>query len=166
MKILGIDPGPIESAYVIFDSENNNIDQFGILENKEMLSFIQRKSSLLLSSPIMAIEVIKGFGIPAGETLFETCEWIGLFRAPYIFSGKITHRIGRKDVIRHFCGHTKGGDSALREALIHRFGEPGTKKTPGKLYGIKSHCWSALGLSVFCGDVICVFAERTNQKGK
>jgi hypothetical protein len=43
-------------------------------------------------------------------------------------------------------------DSNIRQALIDRFGEPGTKKVPGLLYGIKKDEWSALALGVFWHD--------------
>ncbi len=41
----------------------------------------------------------------------------------------------------------------MREALIHRFGEQGSKKAPGPTYGIASHVWAALAVAVTYSDL-------------
>ena len=61
--------------------------------------------------------------------------------------------IYRKDVKLHLCGSPRAKDSNIRQALIDRFGPGkekaiGLKKTPGPLYGVKSHVWAALAVAV------------------
>ena len=51
------------------------------------------------------------------------------------------------------CGSARAKDANVRQAIIDRFAgvggkavAVGTKKTPGPLYGISNHKWSALAL--------------------
>ena len=37
----------------------------------------------------------------------------------------------------------------IRQALIDRFGDKGTRKDPGKLYGFKHDMWQALAISTY-----------------
>ena len=60
--------------------------------------------------------------------------------------------IPRKDVKRHLCGNTTTNDKYVRQALIDRFGEPGTKKNPGRLYGVSGHIWAALAVAITAAD--------------
>jgi len=54
----------------------------------------------------------------------------------------------RKEVKIYLCGSMKAKDPNIRQALIDRLGDPGTKKNPGPTYGVKSHAWSALAVAV------------------
>ena len=40
----------------------------------------------------------------------------------------------------------------IKRKIDTLFGEKGTKANPGKLYGVKSHIWSALALAVTYAD--------------
>jgi len=42
----------------------------------------------------------------------------------------------------------KAKDANIRQALIDKLGPVGTKKSPGPLWGVKSHIWSALAVAV------------------
>jgi hypothetical protein len=58
-----------------------------------------------------------------------------------------------RSVVRGHLRCMKGGDAAVRAALIERFGPfkedaIGKKSKPGPLFGIASHEWSALALAV------------------
>jgi len=101
--------------------------------------------------------------MPVGIETFETCYWIGAMCHEY--NGK---RIYRSTVKHHLCGSSKAKDANVRQALIDRFGPGrelaiGTKKNPGPLYGISSHCWAALALAVTyqdLGEAACVDPAR------
>lgn len=54
----------------------------------------------------------------------------------------------RKVAMEKLCGVTNTTDKFIRMALIDRYGEPGTKKAPGPLFGISGHLWSALAVAV------------------
>lgn len=138
--LIAIDPGPKESAYCVLDGEK--IIEFGKVENMAMMDILAEHSS---PSNLLAIEMIQSFGLPVGREVFETCVFIGrfieTFKGPYRF-------IYRKDVKLHICHSMKANDSTIRQALIDRFGPPGVKKSPGKLYGISKDVWSALAIGL------------------
>jgi len=143
MKVLAIDPGNKQSAWVVWDG---SVCGLGFDDNDKLLTGITSPAS-----PIdhMAIEMVQSFGMAVGVEVFETVYWIGRFCqawAPRPFS-----RIFRKDVKLHLCQNLRAKDTNIRQALIDKLGRPGTKKAKGKTYGISKHLWSALAVAVtFC----------------
>jgi hypothetical protein len=140
MKILAIDPAPKESGYCIIDDKFNLI-KFGKVHNEELRNIIKTEEY-----DEMAIEMIKNMGMSAvGQSIFETCVWIGRFielsRKPYNY-------IYRYEEKMNLCNSMKAKDSNIRQALIDRFGEVGTKNNQGKFYGVKSDIWSAIAIGV------------------
>ncbi len=65
-----------------------------------------------------------------GKTVFDTCVWIGRFIQQVDEIGKEYSYIYRKDEKMNLCHSMKAKDSNIRQALIDRFGEVGTKKKP------------------------------------
>lgn len=150
MKIFAIDPGTIKSALVFWDSEKEIILNKGIMYNNEILFFFSGpnyKDGLTIETELI-IEKMQSFGMPVGETVLDTCIWIGRFFEAW----GDAHLVTRKDVCLHHCKSRKAKDKDIRAALIKRFGKPGTKKNPGKLYGVSKDIWSALAIAVFWGD--------------
>jgi hypothetical protein len=125
--ILSIDPGTIQSAYVIWDNKKKNIKEKGIVSNEDMLKLIENNEDTEI-----VIEMVACYGMPVGKTTFETVLWIGRF----VQLAKKSTLVYRKDIKMYFCNTTRAKDSNVRQVLIDRFGETGTKKTPGKLYGV------------------------------
>lgn len=138
--IIAVDPGPKESAYCILQGEN--IIAFGKVENMAMMDILVEYSS---PQNLLAIEMIASYGMPVGAEVFETCVFIGRFIET--FEGPYSY-IYRKDVKMHICHSMKANDASIRQALIDRFGPPGTKKAQGKLYGITADVWSALAIGL------------------
>ena len=148
MKILGIDPGSSESGYVLWDTETKVPIESQYVLNIFLMEGIVRDKK----ADVVAIERIRGYGIVAGDDTFNTCEWVGRFDLAAAASGKQVHLIPRKDIKRHLCGNTTTNDKYIRQALIDRFGDVGTKKKPGPLYGISGHLWAALAVCITCAD--------------
>jgi hypothetical protein len=149
MKILAIDPGTTESAYVVFDGEEIIIKRKDPNSNtKAFLSFSD--------ADILVIEMIASYGMPVGKEVFETCVFIGRMIEKWKVTSEPMHKpcilVYRKDIKMHICGTMKAKDGNIRQALIDRFGEPGTKKNPGKTYGISSDIWQALAVAVYAYD--------------
>ena len=90
--------------------------------------------------------------MPAGRDLFETALWVGRFIQAAEQIGMKWEKVYRKDVKLFFCQSMRAKDGNIRQALIDRFGPPGTKKAPGRLYGVKSDEWAALALAVFFSE--------------
>lgn len=137
--ILAIDPGNIESAYCLIDSATYKPIEFGKIDNTLMLIKLKE-----LNYKELVIEMIASYGMAVGASVFETCVWIGRFiqarKCPdfkYIY---------RKEEKMNLCYTMKAKDSNIRQALIDRFGDVGTKKKQGFFYGFKKDIWSAFAV--------------------
>lgn len=145
MKILAIDPGPVESAYCVFDGERVVIA--GKVPNDAMNTFCL--SWHVENSGPAVIEMIASYGMPVGAEVFETCVWIGRFLERL---GGNAERVPRIKVKTHLCHSAKAKDSNVRQALIDRIGPVGTKKDQGPCFGMAGDMWSALAVAVYAWD--------------
>lgn len=150
MIIFAIDPGTTRSAWVLWDSEKDELLDKGIEENSGMFPVISKYKGF--STGI--IEMIASYGMPVGKEVFETCLWIGRFLHEMgVLPGMHEHYlVYRKDVKLNLCGSARAKDGNIRQALIDRFGAPGVKKKPGKLYGVSKDVWAALAVAVTYAD--------------
>lgn len=156
MKILAIDPGPANSAYVLWNGETWIDAQ--IVSNEALRAIV-----IVSEYDSAAIEMVACYGMPVGREVFETCVWIGRFmecwmdRNPPVGGTEQTWTpVYRRDIKHHFCNSAKAKDSNIRQVILDRFGGKlvaiGKKATPGPLYGIKSHLWSALAIALYIQD--------------
>jgi hypothetical protein len=149
MKALCIDPGTVESGYVIYDGEKVITSKSGI-QNKVLLEQILNS----ISNDVLIIEMISSYGMAVGKSTFETCVWIGRFLQA--FGEERTFMIYRKDVKMHLCNTMRAKDSNIRQAVLDKFPangggktpQIGTKNQPGPLYGVTGHAMSALALGI------------------
>jgi hypothetical protein len=152
MLYLGIDPGPKESAYLIYESSMKRIVVAEHISNTDMLTLLIDAPPVMPEYDAVICEWIDCYGMPVGKDVFETVYWIGKFSEhadPFI-------RIARRDVKMHLCGSMRAKDANVRQALLDRFPatgggktpQVGTKKQPGPLYGVSKHLWAALGVVV------------------
>lgn len=147
VRALSIDPGTTQSAYAIM--EGKELIKFGKVDNWDLLDRIQD-----FDTTHFAIEMIASYGQRVGAETFETCVWIGRFwQAWEDRRGGWMIRVLRKDVTNHICpGVAKVNDSAVRRALIERYGGDtravGRKATPGPLYGVSKDVWAAIGVNL------------------
>jgi len=150
MKILGVDPGPEESAWVIYNDRDEKIMGMGI-ESNYLIRKMDFYSQLDKWVDITVIEMIASYGMAVGEEVFNTCVWIGRFME--IFHNIDPILVYRKDVKMHLCNSMRAKDTNIRQALIDRFGgtikkAKGKKNSPGPLYGIHDDIWSALAVAI------------------
>ena len=154
--ILAIDPGTYRSAYVIWRPRDHILVDKGLIENDDMVNVVRAFGTM--HSPVVGRLVVEmvghyGTGMSVGKSVFETCVWIGRFiqaqQSPYG-----SELIFRKTVVARLCGSAKGRDANVRQALIDRYGPTGTKKNPGKLYGVKKDIWQALGVAVAWAEIL------------
>jgi hypothetical protein len=144
--ILAIDPGPERSALVRWDGAALSLSEFA--DNSEILTLLRARAG---DGELLAIEQIVSYGMPVGAEVFETVYWSGRFAEAY--GADCVRRIPRLKVKVHICHDSRAKDSNIRQALIDRFGKPGTKKQPGALYGISGDLWAALALAVTALEV-------------
>lgn len=145
--IISIDAGNIESAYCLINAKDYKPIEFGKLPNCDLR---RKLNDLLIKNDVYAIalEMVASYGMPVGRDVFETCVWIGRFQEICIpFVGTIDY-IYRKEEKMNLCNSMKAKDSNIRQALIDRFGEVGTKKNQGWFYGFKSDIWAAYAVGV------------------
>lgn len=136
MKILAIDPGTAESAWVIYDPKEKTVLQFGQEPNKELLRRIHQFGPRF--GIVMVIEMIKSYGNVMGDSVIETCVWIGRFIQAW---GGEYEKLPRKSVVTQLCNNPRAKDSNVRRALLDRFGKV-------KCAGIKNDMWSAFAVGV------------------
>jgi hypothetical protein len=158
--ILAIDPGNIESAFVYY-CKDGRLAAFGKVKNEELLAdhFILGVYRGMFPGlfpeqggiPVFC-EQIRCYGMAVGASILDTVEWSGrLHQAALGRFGSWTY-VPRIDIKVHLCKRGNATDTNIRQALIDRFGPPGTKKAPGRLYGVKKDVWAALALAVTATD--------------
>lgn len=148
MKILAIDPGNVESAFVIYDTTDSSLKMFGKKPNDVVMVLIDGILTQKLADA-MIVEQVACMGMAVGESVFETVFWSGRFVERW---GRTWDRVKRHQVKMHLCNSMRAKDGNIRQALIDRFGEPGTKKAQGKTYGISGDVWAALAVAVTWSD--------------
>ena len=148
--IVGIDPGPRESAIVAFDGER--VLSAEDVANEEVADVIRRMDDIEIIEDV-SIEWIESFGMAVGASVFETVFAIGSITRQTQFYGFDVRLVPRRDVKINICKSPKAKDANIRQALIDRFGVVGTKKNPGPLFGISKHRWAALAIAVTAFDL-------------
>lgn len=155
--ILAIDPGNIESGYVVLDEALRPIESGKIL-NEELLNKCGNGS--FSDCKYIAVEMVASYGMAVGATVFETCVWIGKFIERLQYELDIEPKfIYRKDEKLNLCGSMKAKDSNIVQALIDRFAPDitnkgkGTKKNPGWFYGFKKDIWQAYAVAITYHDM-------------
>lgn len=141
-KVLAIDPGPTQSAYVVWDG--NTIVAKYIDHNEKLIKILSDYPHTYYP---LAVEKIVSYGMSVGESVFSTVFWAGRFCQAW--NGE-HFLIPRLTVKQHLCHDSRAKDSNIRQALIDRF-EPDLKprcRPKEKLKGLKNDLWAAFALAV------------------
>lgn len=162
--ILAIDPGNVQSAYVVMDAETYKPYKIGKVDNEEMLRIVSFEcaNAFYNQAPVpqvtdIIIENVTSYGMPVGREVFDTCIWIGRFTqqtANHSPSFLKVDFILRSEEKLTLCHDSKAKDSNIRRALIDRFAQhdlqrgTGTKKSPDWFYGFAADIWAAYAVGV------------------
>jgi hypothetical protein len=158
-KLFAIDPGTTHSAWLLYDPDGGGqiIGGFGKEENSIVM---QRIVEMAPHFELLAVEQMSGYIAPwseqtsIGKEILATCVWSGRFIERADSVGKEHVMMLRRAISGHLCPGSKSyKDKDVRAALIKRFGDPGTKKEPGLLFGVTRDVWSALALAVAFSDM-------------
>jgi len=141
LRVLAIDPGNEQSAWVEWDGQT--IRNHGKGPNADVLEVIPA-----CNPDVLAVEEICSFGMPVGREVFHTCIWTGRFLQVAEYYNIPHELIPRREVKLYLCNSLRAKDSNVRQALIDKVGSQGKKACPGPTYGIKADEWQALGLAV------------------
>lgn len=154
MIILAIDPGNIESAFCFYkvnkDKVATNILAKGKVVNEKVLSLITSNTTKISR---IYVEDIAQYGTGVGKTIFDTVKFIGrlLERADSL---KIPiELVYRKTYISYILDNPKANDSIVRQYLMDTFGDKGTKKNPGPMFGFAADMFSALMIAVYGSEI-------------
>ena len=148
--IVAIDPGPKQSAYVLYDPRTG-VERWADVPNDWLRGFLRGYSCV--AGDTLAIEMIASYGMPVGAEVFDTCVWIGRFIEAWRPDVNRWDTLKRASVKAHLCGTAKAKDSNVRQALIDRFGGPSCIRKGGELYKLSGDCWQALAVAVVWADL-------------
>ena len=144
MNLIAIDPGPEQSGIVyMVDGKLKDAD---ILENEYLCDALGDMELWPLCEHL-AIEMPQSRGNIIPQTVLDTCVWVGRFRQ---VAGIPSTPMFPSTIRTWLCGKPAVTKAAVKQALKDHFGEVGTKKNPGPLFGIGSaedHKWSALAVA-------------------
>lgn len=157
LKILSIDPGPVNSGFAVF--LDGSLQQAGKASNVDLRSLIR----CLATEPSRMVVVIEGMRNPhADEQTFKTCYEIGRFVEKAETIGVSTVLVYRHEIKKHWLGTVKGGDKEIREALVEHYGgwvqvptktknarNPFRNEPPAALKDVKADAWSALAIGLY-----------------
>lgn len=149
--ILAIDPGYEQSAFVGY--HDKTVEFHYTMPNTDLLDFL--RASPDWATGTLVIEKVEAMGMAVGREVFETVFIAGRFAEAWHPAS--VHRLGRRAIKLHLCGHARATDANIRQAIIDRFGPTkaeaiGTKKAPGPLYGLKGHEYAALAVALTYSD--------------
>lgn len=165
--ILAIDPGPVESAYVML--RDGWINRHDKVSNRAMLGLLnnidgrRQPSAIVIEKPVPFYSHIKM------QPLLDTVHWCGRFEQHLAWLDLHSRIVWatRKEVASHVCRAMRGklNDSSVRQAMIDRWG-PRTvrltdeeqdgipkskrrKSRPGPTAGITKDQWAALAVATW-----------------
>lgn len=155
MIVIGLDPGTNDSALVGYDGTRIYFRE--IWPNEKICEWMREDGpgAPVSRGAILVVEEFESYGMAVGREVFRTIRWAGNFEALW-YPARVMF-VPRRTVKTHICHTSRATDANIRTELIDRFGGPekaiGLKKTPGPLFGIKSHLWAALALAVTFHDL-------------
>lgn len=154
-KILAVDPGNTESAYVMLNEDYTISNRcFYKFQNDTVLKSIKDYGSILGPDLQVVIEMVASYGMSVGKEVFDTCVWIGRFAQAAMDAGCPVSYVYRMEEKMALCHNSRAKDSNIRQALIDRFARfdkkygKGTKTHPDVFFGFKADLWAAFAVGV------------------
>ena len=167
MRVIGLDPGNIYSAYCVIDGETLRPLDFGKLENEALRRYL-REEIRFAEEDRGAIEMVASYGMAVGREVFDTCRWIGRYEETLTRKLYVPPTlIFRREEKLHICGDSRAKDANIRRALIDRFADhdlkngKGTKKDPDWFYGFSADVWAGYAVALVMAEVKLKGDEKT-----
>ena len=162
--ILAIDPGTKSSGVVLTELgtgpsicppiiHHDHMDNHDLIDNLRLPMFPVNDQDYILK--YVAIENMVSYNMRVGRETFETCMWIGRFIEAVLVSKPLTTilLIPRPSIKMLLCGSMRSKDADIRRSISELYGGKGTKASPGPLFGIAQHKWSALAIAMFVQEL-------------
>lgn len=145
--VLGIDPGPVETAFALVDASYRVIRADKVPTDAVL-------EAIRTSPPgVVAIESIQSYGMAVGQSVFQTCYAIGRIQQRCKDHGVPFAMYPRPEYARRICGVGKISDAIVRQALCLRFGGD-AKGEPLNLLKGNSDKRSAFAVAVYHLDLL------------
>jgi len=154
--IIGIDPGNKETAMCVFDG--TKIVYCEKIDNKQFFQYLDHEITQATANsnhdvPAIFIEDIQSMGMAVGQEVFDTAKMIGRIQQKLEDWHYGYNMVKRTEIKLHHCNTTRAKDTNIRQSLIDRFGDKGTKKEPGFFFGIAgSDQWSSCAIAIYGHD--------------
>lgn len=151
-KILAIDPGNTESAFVLMNTDYTVSHSAGKFGNEVLLKLVHDLSIISGGELTVVIEMVASYGMAVGKEVFDTCVWIGRFAQAAMERGAKVDYVYRMQEKMALCHDSRAKDANIRQALIDRFARfdkksgKGTKTRPDTFYGFRADMWSAFAV--------------------
>jgi hypothetical protein len=156
--ILGIDPGPVTSGVVLYDPVRGIVlEASAAMPTREVLEMVRayRWDEWDLSTCHLSMEMIVSYGQRIGMETIGTIEYIGRIKEAWSRGDAFTTYKSRPEIIAHLTGAKSASEKDVKFRLTELHpGGTGTKKSPGPLYGVTSHAWSAMAVAVVASDLL------------
>jgi len=146
--ILALDTGTTQTGFCVVSQDTLKPVKFGKINNEDILTQI----NLMPEGSVVVLEQFKSYGMSIGQSTMDAIQWNGRFIQRAIDKGFRTDIVARMEEKMNLCKNGKAKDSNIRQALIDRFGEVGTKNAQGWFYGVSKDMWSAIAIAVTWSD--------------
>lgn len=153
--VLGLDPGPAESALVEYDAEARAVLVHRKAPNEHVRATMLPLLVVRCPPGVLVIETPHARGGIERQAVMDTCIEVGRVVEVWRRLAGDAHHIWRETVKRAILGSAKGTDAQVRAALLDRWGGVsaiGRKASPGPLYGLRGDEWAALAVAVAWAD--------------
>lgn len=160
LRCVGIDPGPQNSGFVhamIGDNVLEVLEAEKAIENGKLAWRVEELAGQIEGDGVLAVESPAAIYSSVGKSTIDTIRFVGYLERCALDEAVL---ISPAEVRVHVANTAKAKDGGVRQALIDRFGEPGTKKAPGPTRGIASHAWRALAVAVVARDRFVADAKK------
>jgi hypothetical protein len=178
MMILGIDPGPTGSGWVILGTAPSvgayTVHNSGTDDNCDLLTWVKHSRCTCpwwwrrcagQRCDILAIEtMLVTYGSKVGPSVMDTMRWAGKFEQHWLDQGRDADsvRLISRQLVKAAIGcSVKASDAGVRQALIDLLGPPGRKREPGPTYGVTGHAWAALAVAVAASRIAADARQTT-----
>jgi hypothetical protein len=156
VRILGLDPGPKITGYVVYHSTIKAISRAGNLPNEELADWMG--AQCFDRTDYCVIEFPRAvFGTP-GPEMFIGMLWAGRFAEIWGDDNTLI-LMDRSEMKYDLLGSRNGKDPQVKAALEFNIGPKGTAKQPGPTFKVTEHAWAALAVAY-------VFGEQHEKGGK
>ncbi len=150
-RVLAIDPGNRDSAFVVMDRDTQRPLEHEKLGNEELERRLA-KGEIPFDEAV--VEVISSYGLVTGKDVHQTCMEIGRLSVLIEAYGVPAYGCYRRDVKLHLTGVASSKDANVRAALIEMYAThdfrngKGSKSNPDWWYKFRADEWAAAALAV------------------